>query len=665
MRQTRDFELLTLDRPAELLGALVHPEFLTTVRYEPIFRERLGFATLDLVFENDGQSLVVTGILLDTISLGTLEGPVLVWPRRLPIAPAPADAIGDHVFPWLRTLVRGRIAPDEQIRSYRPSPLFEAARARAFLGAAPYAQTLLTSAPFAYARRFASGADVLVTCAQGYHAAALVGDLANSVRVVPARDTATEENDIARRWYGELPRREAFGPPTLAIVDNIDDPAVRDVPFVVATTAAGTAQTIVVPEPIPLDHLFTFDPADAPEKGRFCVRAANRITRPPRSVVIPAAAGGSGGSICLVLRDDAGYAPDADTDAAAELERRLIAEGLTVTRATGSTDPAIGAADLVHIFGAVWDPHVMSAIAAAKVAARPYVLSLEPIAVPYTRYVEDGLLAALRLGIDLADRRTYLGAYFDGKLQIDEIPFALDNEQIARNDRAFGRACSGAVAILLSPHDDVAVFRRRFPEVRPESVKLAGILVGAEPEEEIVSALVPPCPFMLVHAPLIRRSNVQFVLGALDEAPFPIVVAGQVSDVDLGITLRRISPRDALCLPDPTPALVAALYRQAAVYVDASHRPTGLGRIIRAAQAGAMPLVPHWSPFAALLGSEAIFDGSTFETAANDLRAAMARGDREKAAARLAAHFATFADPYSAFTDVVGTYAAAAAPAVS
>jgi len=665
MRRTREFEALVFDHTEQSLAALAHPEFLSTARYEAIFRERLGHATIDMLFEDDGQSLTVTGVIVDMISLATLGGPILVWPRRLPIAAQAADAIEEHIFAWLRTLVRGRIAPGEEIRSYKPSLLFDAARERAFLGAAPYAQTLVSSAPFAYARRFAAGADVLVTCARGYHAAALLGNLAKSVSVVPSPDMPAAEIELARRWYGELPPHTAAGPPTVAIVDEIDDPAARDIPFVVATSPWGHAPAIIVPEPVPHDHLFTFDPADAPEAGRFAVRAPDAPLHPVRTVVQAQVSGGSGGRICFVLREDAGYAPDADTDAADELERRLTAEGLTVDRVFGATVSAIAKADLVHIFGAVWDPHVMAAIAAANVAKRPFVITFEPLAVSYTRYVEDGLLAALRIGLDLTSREMYLRAYFDTKLQIDEIPFRLEPEQIAVNDRAFGRACAGAVAILLAPHDDAEAFCRRFPEISPERVKLAGVLVGAEPDEDDVAAFVPSRPFMLLHAPLIRRANVQFVLGALDEATFPIVIAGQVSDVDLGITLRRLSPRDAICLSDPTPGQIAALYRRAAVYVDASHRPTGLARIIRAAQAGVLPVTAHWSPFAGLLGAGSVFDGTTFEFGANDLTAAMARTDRERAAAQLAARLATLADPYAAFTDVVRAYTAAAASAVS
>jgi hypothetical protein len=163
----------------------------------------------------------------------------------------------------------------------------------------------------------------------------------------------------------------------------------------------------------------------------------------------------------------------------------------------------------------------------------------------------------------------------------------------------------------------------------------------------------------LMHAPIIRRSNVQFVLGALADMPCPIVVAGQMADVDLGITLRRVAPRDAIILPDPTPGQVAALYRRAAVFVDSAYRPMGLNRIFRAAGAGAMPVVPHWSPFARLLSQDNVFDGTTFEQAGRGLEKIMELRDGERRAARLAAHFAPMADPYSGFTDVVGAYAAA------
>jgi hypothetical protein len=661
VRHTREYEALVIDRTPEALGALMHPKFLSVVRYEPIFRERLGFATLDLLFEDRADALLITGVVVDPVSAGTLEARICIWPRRLPATREAANAIEEHVFPWLRTLVRGRIAPSEQLRFYRPSALFSAAREAGFFGAAPYAQTLVSAAPFVFARRFAEGADVLIHSAAGHLAGAIIGPVARSIHIVSPLGVTASDLDIARRWYGDPPDRTAIGAPTVAIVDDLDDPLSADIDYVVSTSPSAQACQIVVPEPIAADHLFTFDPADAPEASRFSIRAIDNVRRPIRSVVSPVVTGGSGGTICFVLREDSGYAPDADSDAALELARRLRAEGFKVERAGPEADLSLLNADLIHIFGAVGEAHVVKAANSALTAGCPYIISLEPLANPDARYREEGLFSALQLGADLSDRNTYIDAYFRGKLQIDGI--AIPNPaELARNDRAFGAACASAAAVLLSATDDIAAFCSRFPEVSVDHVRLAGVLVAAEPAEDAIAEHIPSKPFMFFHAPLIRRSNFQFVLAALDDAPYPVVVAGEISDVDLGITLRRLSSRGTVFLPDPTIGQIAALYRRAKLYVDASHRPTSLNRVIRAAQAGALPIVAHWSPIAHVIGRENVFDGTDFASASADLCAFMQRDDCSERAARLAALLAPLAEPYGAFTDVVGAYAQAADP---
>ncbi|MFN2461336.1 MAG: hypothetical protein ABR591_11710 [Candidatus Velthaea sp.] len=435
------------------------------------------------------------------------------------------------------------------------------------------------------------------------------------------------------------------------------------VPFVVAVRANAHDVAVVIPEPIPNDHLFTFDAADAPEAGRFAVRAADRLARPVRPFADVPAIGGSHGDICLVLREDAAFAPDAQTDEAAALARRLNAEGLTVECVTNAADERIARADLVHIFGAVSSASTEAAIAAARAAGRPYVVSLEPLAAPDTGYAEDGLLTMLQLGNDSAAQEIFRDAYFRNALQIDGIPATLPAGEVQRRDRRFGAACAGATAVLLAPHDDVDAFCRRFGEIAPERVRCGGVLLAAEPPEEPVAASVPSGSFVLMHAPLVRRSNLHLAVTALAAAPYGIVVAGPVSDVDLAISLRRNAGRDVVFLPDPTDGVVAALYRRAAVFLEPSCRPAGVSRIVRAALCGALPLVPRSSPLAPLLDESAHLDTSTFARLASGAGAAIGRTDLAVAAALAAARFSALADQRTAFAAVLDAYAQAQAPA--
>ncbi|GAC1593414.1 MAG: hypothetical protein NVS3B28_23330 [Candidatus Velthaea sp.] len=659
MRRTRDYEILQFREDAARVSNLVHPRWLTTARFEPIFREKFGSGILDLVFERDEAIVVVHAIQIDMLALATLEGPVLEWPHRFPVADPQADAIEEFVFPWLRTLVRGRTASSESIRSYAPSTTFEHARERGFRGAAPLGRTLVEAAPFVYARRFAVNASVRIACSDAYHAAATLGDIA---RAVDIDFTVVQSDDLARRWYGD-PRLTPLGQPDVAIVETLADPAAHGVACVVARRAEPGEGTTIVPEPIPCDHLFTFDPADAPEASRFSVRAQDiRVVRPARSASAPLPAGGSGGTIAIVLREDASYAPDADTEGAYELARRLRAEGLSVTTIVWNQAASLDEADLVHIVGAIGASHVTAAMSAARSRSLPFVLSLDPLVPSYSRYEEETILAALRLGQDEEARRLYLAAFYGRKLRIDGIAHEVSAKVSEANDRAFDTLAASATMILLEFTDDPDAFVRRFPAIARDRVSHRGVLIPDEPAEGFAAALLPTRPFVLAHAPFIQRSNLAALLAATNEADIQLVVAGPVSDVDLTITLRRTAARDTIVLPDPDPGVVAALYRRATAIVDMSLRPAGAGRLLRGALCGAIPIVSLASPLAPIAHAGDRFDSTDPSSIVRVLRAAIERPDGMHHASQIAARLASYTDQRSALHDVLAAYARAAAP---
>jgi hypothetical protein len=643
MRRSKDFASLRLSGDAARFRRLALPEALTTARYETVFREKQGYATVDLVFEGDGEAALAHSVFLDTVALATMTAPILLWPDDCVLESDAAAAIAEHIFPWLRTLVRGRSSPGEEVRRYRASPLFEAARALGMRGAAPYATALPLTAPFVYARRFARDARVRIACDRAYEAAAVLGG--RGANIVIERASADEAaNEVARRWYGAPQHTiDAFEACDLAIVDDLADAYAKDAAAVVATRASRDAFSVVVPQPTPLDLLFTFDPADAPEVARFGVRASEGRIRPQSPMVTSHVVGGSAGRVAIVLRDDASYAPDADTDAAAELERRLRAEGMDPFR-THARDERIRTSDLIHVFGSVGDAHIVHAAQVARSARIPHVVSLAPV-VTYTLYYEEAFPAALRLGLDAVDRAAYIDAFFAGKLQIDEIPFARDAATQQRLDRQTASACRDAVAVLLAPNEDVAAFLTRFPEILSDRIAAPPVLLGPEPDEERVVELLPPEPFVLLSSSMLWRSNIQTVLAALADEPFAIVVAGPVSDVECTSSLRRIAQRDVVFISDPSPGMLWAILRRATVVVEPSLRPAGVSRLLRALRCGVLPLVPQTSPLAALV------------EIATCIRTAMRSADRDACIARLTERNHACTDQQAALRAVVQAYA--------
>ncbi len=651
MRTTTEYLSLQLAFDPRRRDALVRPQNLTTARFESVYREMTGSGMLDLLFENDGELFVVHAVVIDVLRMVLREGPALVWPATLQLSGDVADELEAMLAPWLLSLSRGRGLAGEYIRAYRPSAAFALARERQFGGAVPAGVAITAMAPFVYARRFAWAREVYVACSQAELACAVIGTVAHGITRAGVGD------EFAERWYGRPLQLGSELAAQVAIVNDLDDVIPGGADYIIATNTSAGARTIVVPIPVPYDHLFTFDPADAPVAASFVVRALDRPARPVRVGNTPAAVGGSQGRIALVVRDDGLAAPDADLDAVHELARRLSAEGLDPFIATAGEE-RIRTADIVHIFGGIGDEHIRVATAAARAGGTPFVVTVEPIAA-YAKYYEQAGIAAIRSAFDAADRQHHLEMFHQSRIRFDDVPFELPAATVVELEGAFERACSGAAGIILAPGDDATGLRTRFPRLTAGIIS-APVLLGAEPPEERIAELLPAGPFLLMHGPLTMRSAFGHVLAALGETSLSLVIAGPISEVDVALTYRRIGGSGVIWLPDPTAAQIAALYRRAHALIFPALRPTGPGRLIRAALCGALPLVPSISPLAQFVPPELRFDIMSRDATVDALHNALAMNGAP-VIEPLARRLAPAADQHAAFRAIVDLYARSAA----
>jgi len=117
-------------------------------------------------------------------------------------------------------------------------------------------------------------------------------------------------------------------------------------------------------------------------------------------------------------------------------------------------------------------------------------------------------------------------------------------------------------------------------------------------------ALTGGRPYAFVHAGGGLASNLAAVLLALRDVPIPLVVATSYLDHAYAATMRRIAGAHAVIVTDADPACIDALYRHATLFIDLALRSRGLARIVRAARAGAIPVVFAEAAAARLLPAE-------------------------------------------------------------
>jgi len=649
MRVRDDFLWLGLTVPPARLARL-RADALAVARYEPVFRDKRGCGMLDLTFVTPDDAFALVGILVDAVALWTLEAPPLVWPAPLAAAldPGVADRIEARLFPWLRTLERGVATPSERIRSYGDEGAFRAARAAGWTGAVPYRAAILALAPYAYARRFARDAWVRIAARDGALGAAYLRDRAAGIAL--HADPAAA--DVA--WYGVADCLGSGADAAVAVVDRAADAADATTAIVLDEIPAG-GRTIVVPEPVPLDNGFTFDPADAPVIASFGARLPARAAGVPATVAMRRLANAEG-AIGIVMRPDAGYAPDADTDEVAAMRELLAFEGLRSFVTTDPGDPELAACDLVHAIGAYDDRHLGAAAATAQRLGKPLAIGLEPIA-PYANWYEDAFAISVQIGVDRVDRAFYLEGYRDRRVAIDTAPLTPDPATVRAARERFGAIARTAKAVITS---DDPILVARETGIPLESIVAAGIPLASEPGGSTANVPIPPGPFVFMHAPLVRRSHLGVVLAALAGSDIDVVVAGEPADVDTAILLRKVAGRETIFLSDPSPAELAAIYARATVFVDPSLRPHSYNRLARAARAGALPLVASEGAAARMVAPDLLIPVAGVAGIAPAIRHALERSDRAMRAKRIAIALGPMIESRHVRASLLAAYARAA-----
>ena len=648
MRVRDDFLWLAPDVAPRRLASLRGAD-LAVARFEPVFRDKRGCGMLDLTFANATDAFALVGVLVDLVALWTLEAPPLVWPAPLAAAidPSVARALEDRLLPWLRTLVRATATPAERIRAFGDEAPFRAAREDGLLGAIPYGAAIVALAPYAYARRFVRGARVRIDARDGALGAAYLRDRAVHISL------ASEPDARGVRWYGvgDLIGSEARA--DVAIVDRADG-APPAATLIVLDGSPPGGRIVEVPLPVPLDNGFTFDGADAPVVRTFGVRAPDGS--PPVAAPAVRRLADAEGLIGIVMRPDAMYAPDGDTDEVEAIRALLAVEGLRSFVTVDPSDPALANADLIHAVGAYDDRHLLAAAATAQRSVKPLVIGLEPLA-PYAAWHEDALAISLQIGLDRVDRAFYLAGYEQKRVAIDTAPLAADPAAVKANRERFGVLVRAAKAVITS--DDPALVMRDFG-VGGSTLVAGGIAVPAPSPEAAANLPIPPGPFVFMHAPLVRRSHLALVLAALGSLPVDVVIAGEPADVDTAIMLRKVAGRETVFLTDPTPALLEAIYARATVFVEPSLRPRSFSRVARAALAGALPLVVREGPFARMVGEDLHFPALDLGGVRDAIGRALARPDRAMRAKRLAISLGPMTDSLRVRRGILHAYSLAA-----
>jgi hypothetical protein len=648
-RISREGAYFDLWHDAARSRALVRPENLTTVRYEPVLRRQLGSAHIDVLFETPDHSWIAGGLRLHADSLMTRERSPIVWPTRL------ATALGDErcaaiercILPWLRALVRARPAVPEAIRRFAPSERFERARAAKLVGAIPLEEAVVLMAPFVYARRFARAADVLLDCAHAALGQALLAGVARSISTARA-DSA--DAAFARAWYGITTGAEQACQPDLIVTDGASGR--RAATVIRCGPDPGDAASVAVPAPAPWDLLFSFDASDAPVVARLGVAAAEPRLRAPCPLPPAPVFGGSSGAIVLAVSAEAAAMRGADSDEVAVFARRLDAEGLAVRTTTRPTDAELAGAELVHIFGAPFEPHTLEFAELARARSIPFVFDIAPQPADTSAYLEDALAGICRSAIDDSDLERYLTAYEHDRLDRSTTGGG-DAAENARREARFAELTPFAVAVF-TLEEDVQHWRGRLPPPGAALVMPRGAFGQDEPQPAPIGHLVPRDPFALIAAPIAARSHALFVALAAERFGFPLVIAGEAYDTDYLETLRAYAP-SAVVLAGAERASVSALYRSAAAYVDPAPRPRSCAGLLRAIGCGARPILARQSPLVRLTGSAAAtFSLKSIDDCGRVIDAALAARDGTDA---FEPTLAARRDPTAAFGEVMAGYA--------
>jgi hypothetical protein len=660
MRRHRAFRMLAPRYDAVVLREIVRPDRLVWARFEPILRGTRPDGALDLVFESEGRIVLVPALSVQASMLLLPESSPLIWPDAIAVAldEETAASVEALVLPWLYAhAVAGRMNAEitRWFSDYTPARnLVERARVFGWLAAAPYERVLAAAAPYLYAVRLARGRRVVAwgeaTAATG------IALLAQHAQVHATLDDPAVDAEAAR-WFAT----DAFDG---AVVDDAEiavgpgEPR-KPAAIVVRTDGDGPGRRIDVATPVPLAIPCSFDPDDAPTISSFRVLVDEEPSlRVPLLLPDHRAVGGSSGRIAFVMREDWRRAPDADVDAALALADRLRAEGLEVEMLAPSRvrPEEYG---LLHVHTVEPSEELEACLRAAKERGLPIVTT------PHLDDAEhEGLWGAevvdavFANAVDEDRRDEYLQFLAARRLEHEgHLPGREPYPGYLQRMRAL---LDAADVMVVESAAEARLLAERYG--RTERVVICAPLLPSS-EIEPIGALVGAGEFVLIHAPIARRSNQLLAVHATISSGIPLVLAGEVTEPGYhGMLLEWWEPRVAF-IPHPSPREIEALYRRARVVVDIGWRSYGLARVARAAIAGAT-VVTHRNAHAATAwgrGAVTVDRADVASLASGIERAWSGAGeeDRRLWAGRVAAAL----NPPLAVTTVARAYALAASVA--
>ena len=571
----------------ELLSDLVGAEHLAAVRLEPVTRGREPAAFVDLHFSDGERSVTVPLVYVDLAQLDVRESDPLVFPHGLlgVVPDARVSEVVERLLPHLeRRALTGGFWTEDVIH-FASAPVFDRARERGFFGAAPLSVSLPRVAGAVYAQRFVASKHAVAYGTDAAEAAAFVRGRAVSCGVL---DGAADAD--ARAWYGAFDQAEPDGTYDLAVGTGPAPARATVTVRLDADTHDGTRMACAVP--LPADLMLSFDLADGPAASSFSVVAMREpFARAAAGIEMPSTASGSAGRIALVVRPDAAMVPDADTDEAAALARALRREGFTAEVVDGVDALAAFAPDLVHLFGVRPGAHARRISEWASDQRKPLAVHAFHES-PSSGGYWGAMVAPYCFGYSADDRSvsSYLDLLARRAVEVDGVtantPYAPPAVGLQDAERVLGLA---DVVLVNSERERAAV--DRFRPRRPTLVVPPLPVNDAQPAP--VAAYVGTDPFILVHAPIWPEANQLMLARAAGAVGVPMVCAGAVADPAYAERLREFAPGAVYLLDEPSPELVAGLYRAASVIAGASWTSRGHGRLATAAALGAAVVCSH------------------------------------------------------------------------
>ena len=570
----------------DLLRDLVSGDHLATARIEPVTRSREAAAFADLHFTDGERSVTVPLVYLDLAQLDVRELDPLIFPYHL-LGLVPDARARDIVERMAADLERRFVTREferETVISYRPDALFDAARAAKLFGAAPLSETLPRIAAAIYARRFSAGKRV---AAYGPDAVELAAFTRAGATSTLAFGTGAE--GVADRWYGNV---EAAAPGAAfdVLIGSGPSPDATGT-AVIRLDADAAGLRVGAASPLPADLMVAFDIPPAPGTASFAVTCSREpFTRDAPEIAIAPPTGGSAGRIAVVVRPDASAVPDADTDEARALATGLCAEGFTAEVVCGIDALEAFAPDLVHLMGsrpggyarrvADWasshrKPLAVHAYYEAPAHGGYWGAMVAPYCFGYSgddRSVSSYLELLARRGVDVDG----IGA---GSVWAPPIVDVGESEAVLNS----------ADIVFVNSDRELAVVKA-FRTHRPSFIVPA---LPLEPgPRSPIAALAGNDPFVLVHAPIGPDQNQLMIVRAAASMGVPFVLAGPLENPVYAERLREFNPELTIVLGEPAPGVLAALYRAAAVFADASWTGRGHARLLTAAAMGAAVVRP-------------------------------------------------------------------------